>query len=157
MTYVSTVSAMGLCPCVCLSFCHNQEFYQNGYIYHHTISVAWQPGDSSFLGDILIGSPPTGVPNAGGEGKNWVFQLVQTSPTRMPYCQKFAFIRYDGPCWRWCAGRAILPRSQQFLTVEVLFVMLTAHLNVTFTLPGRNWTQQSVCSKHGYVNGALAH
>jgi len=70
------------------------------------------PGDTSFLfaknlGEIPTGSPRTGVPNAGGVGKNCFFRPVEKSPAETPYHRKFVSFRHGGPRPRRRTGRGI--------------------------------------------------
>jgi len=70
----SAVLAMGLC--LCLSVCLSQVGVQRKRLnvgspkQHHTIAQGLRFSDVKDLREIRPVSPPTGAPNAGGEGQN---------------------------------------------------------------------------------------
>jgi len=68
--YDSVVCAMTL---VCLSICHKSVFCQSGQTYYHANNAALNQGlkfyDAKDLVEIFMRSPPTRVPDAGGESK----------------------------------------------------------------------------------------
>ena len=63
--------------------------------------------DAKDVYEILMGSPSTGSPNAGGVGENCVIGPVEKSPAQTTFHREFLSIRHGPPRPRRCADGGI--------------------------------------------------